>query len=456
MARSQEELSQLLQNPRESLETEIKQWIDPATDDGIGKIARACIALRNNNGGCLVIGIQDDGQPDPAVPNNVREMFHPDIIQGIVGRYSSQQFEVLVEFVSRDGLEYPVICVPGGSQVPVAAKADLKSNDPGKPYVRCNTVYVRTLNSNNTVSSSQARWNDWPDIARHCFNNREADIGSFVRRHLAGIDLGGFLAGLTPQPPTPTLNDRTIEFLTTGLNRARAALAQRKQPIGEFGSFEVAIVIDGQLPPRIADDRFYWMLQASRPRLTGWDFWLDTGRGSKDEFAPYVFNGGWEVAIATKIFNWHIDFWRAEPSGQFYHFRVLEDDLVAGYEIEPRKVLDYAIWIHRVTETLLLASHFAYTLVGSDTPCGIGVACRWTGLAGRHLYSWSEPRRHFWSAGAAVQDSVTTSVVMPMDTAPLALIPFVESLTAPLFAVFGGERFETVVTEQIVRELVNR
>ena len=55
----------------------------------------------------------------------------------------------------------------------------------GKPLVKSNTVYgVRSLHANNTPSTTEATWNDWKDLIERCFDNREADIGRFVQRHL--------------------------------------------------------------------------------------------------------------------------------------------------------------------------------------------------------------------------------------------------------------------------------
>ena len=63
MVLSEDELRDLLDNPRENLGVELKRWIDPNTDEGAAKIAKGCIALRNNNGGLLIIGFKDDGKP---------------------------------------------------------------------------------------------------------------------------------------------------------------------------------------------------------------------------------------------------------------------------------------------------------------------------------------------------------------------------------------------------------
>jgi hypothetical protein len=181
---SQQELNDLLQRPTESLSLEVKQWFDPASDDGTAKIAKGCMALRNQNGGYMVIGFADDGTPDTTnLATDVRAVFHVDIIQRIVGQFSSEPFPVQVQFGERDGTLYPVICVPSGVRVPVVAKRDL--GPPDKRLIKDHAVYVRSLRSNNTVSSSEARRGDWERLRtilcplRDC---QSKSIGSKVGR----------------------------------------------------------------------------------------------------------------------------------------------------------------------------------------------------------------------------------------------------------------------------------
>jgi predicted HTH transcriptional regulator len=184
MVLSEDQLRDLLNAPSETLGVELKRWIDPTIDDGIAKIAKGCIALRNNNGGLLVIGLKDNGEPDEQnAPADVLATFHIDVIQRIVGQFSSEQFSVEVQFGERDGKLYPVISVPSGVRTPVAAKRNC--NSAGKQLIKDHSVYVRSLSSNNTVSSSEARRSDWERLVQICFDNREADIGAFVRRHLS-------------------------------------------------------------------------------------------------------------------------------------------------------------------------------------------------------------------------------------------------------------------------------
>lgn len=144
-----------LARPREGLAVELKQWIDPSTPEGTAKIVRACIALRNSNGGRLIIGFRDDSSPDVGnAPPDPRPSFSVDAIQAIVSRYSAEPFAIDVQFYEVGGQTIPVIAVPPGVRTPVAAKADLRDHS-GKVLVRDHAVYVRSVQSNNVVSSTE-------------------------------------------------------------------------------------------------------------------------------------------------------------------------------------------------------------------------------------------------------------------------------------------------------------
>ncbi len=168
-------------------------------------------------GGYLVIGFDNDTlQPDiEHAPTSVQSAFHFDKIQGLISRFSSEPFEISVEFPKRESQEYPVIIVPPGVRTPVASKSDLLNGD--TKLISTNDVYVRSLQSNNTPSTTKARWKDWSKIVEVCFDNREADIGRFLRRHLSGLDSEivrefamTMMEGMKPQT---SFEDYTKEFL---------------------------------------------------------------------------------------------------------------------------------------------------------------------------------------------------------------------------------------------------
>ena len=209
-------------------------------DEDKAKMAKGCMALRNNNGGFLLIGFDDDGTPDRGnAPSDIRKTFHGDVIQAIVGQFSSESFPVEVQFSELDGVAYPVICVPSGVRTPVAGEK--KPWPKEKPLIKDHAVYVRSLTSNNTVSSSEARRGDWDRLVQICLDNREADIGAFVRRHLTGINLDQLGASFhwdDPYPPSVrersrkrTL-DRGRERFIAGMKHARLRCAAGRFPRG--------------------------------------------------------------------------------------------------------------------------------------------------------------------------------------------------------------------------------
>jgi Schlafen, AlbA_2 len=457
-----QELERLIQNPRESLSTELKQWIDPSTPEGICKIAKACIALRNNNGGCLVIGFDDNGQPDPAVPANIRAAFHSDVIQGIATRFASQPFEVTVEFVERGGVEYPVICVPSGVETPVAAKSDLLNPDNTQPpLVRVNTVYVRSLNSNNTVSSSPARWNDWPQVARSCFDNREADIGSFLRRHLSSVDPRQLRLAMRSLRPARTAGEEAMRLLDYGKGRFEAGIARRQIVLPNFGYRETGVVVDGTVPPQRATEEWRFRMRASAPDHSGWPAWVDLHGAQDEHLRPYVAADGFEALVVElgpgAIFETHVDFWRMDPSGKFYVARAFRDDMARPQgQQQPGTVLDPMLQIGEITEIMAIAQSFARTLGCNEQTTALEFAFRWTGLENRLLAIWSTPGAFIRATGRAAENTKVVQVRLPLETAPASLASYVAAATQPLFNMFGGYEYSAASLAQIVERVLSR
>ena len=110
-----ERTRRLVCDPAESLNVELKAWIDPAISESQGKIHKGVMALRNRNGGCFIRGFKDKSfQSYPNAPSDVRGMFKLDKLQQLVTKHSSEPFEMSSEFVLRSGQEYPVLIIPAG------------------------------------------------------------------------------------------------------------------------------------------------------------------------------------------------------------------------------------------------------------------------------------------------------------------------------------------------------
>jgi len=456
MDTSQERIDTLIAAPSESLNVELKRWIDPTTARGIAKIAIGCIALRNRNGGFLVIGIDDTTMlPDENRPEgDVTQLFHPDRIQQIVSQFASTLFEVKVRFAQRDGLLFPVIAVDEGVRIPVAAKRELL--DAGKHLIRQDAVYFRTLKANGVVSSSAATHGDWTDILDVCFENREADIGRFLRRHLGPHTPMLEELGQPKKQNTPLQRAQTA--LLTGDRKRIAALDSEEfrgsaQRYKELGAWTVALAFDPPLSATDTDRSFMRTIGWANPQYTGWPVWLDAA-SMPAEYQPRKKAGGWETVILNRdnFVAEHAEFQWVHAKGEFYLWRVYQDDLTE--KVEPGTALDFGLLIYRFAEAIAVGLAFAKALNIADAE--LCFAFRADKLSGRVARGWANPERYLPVRGKAYDDAVEGYTVLPADTAVSAIAPYVQQAVAPIAGAFGGPELSAEMVEPFVQRLVSR
>ncbi|MHC2334689.1 hypothetical protein [Bradyrhizobium sp. USDA 4454] len=410
--------------------------------------------MRNQNGGFLIVGLNDRTlQPDVAgKPANSRDTFHVDKIQQIVSRFAHDAFEIEVGYGVRDGIDLPVIAIPPGIQYPVASKADLAGND-GKKLVRFGDVYCRTLNSNGRVSTAVAQPNDWRDIFDRCFDNREADIGAFLRRHLGPSAEKLLTFGTQPRQNAQT---GTLALLDEGRSYFEQASADLKGQAAVFAKngakFEVALVIDPVKQHELPTLTFRHTVSSANPNLTGWPIWLDSSSFADEKLRPVVRDGRWEALIIAMD---HFDFEVFDPNGRFYLLRVLQDDISKNAP-PAGTALDPILTILRVAESIAVGLSFARSLGWSLNETTLGFAFRWTGLAGRQLQPWANPDVLISSWDKTGSEAVVSYVEVPADTPLTAITPAVETVVRNLFVQFGGYQFPTASIEGWVRRLIER
>jgi hypothetical protein len=74
-----DQIRALVARPGESLNVEIKRWLNPSDPTSVAKIIKATFALRNRNGGFLVIGFDSSGLTTRRfrpTPRTSRPMWH--------------------------------------------------------------------------------------------------------------------------------------------------------------------------------------------------------------------------------------------------------------------------------------------------------------------------------------------------------------------------------------------
>lgn len=344
-----------------------------------------------------------------------------------------------------------------GVQVPTVAKKALVG-DGGKRLIIENTIYFRTLSTNGTPSSAAILARDLRALMDVCFDNREADIGRFLRRLVGSSDAASLLQQLVP-PQTPDRPAGARALLDDG--RARFVEAVRTnevegdaEKVKSFLTLEVALVLD---PPRAERPRLGDFLNTSlsaNPRLNGWPMWIDSRNFPEQANRPYMFDQGWNSLVLSRGgFSPHFDFFRLEPRGAFYLWRVMQEDLVG--QADPGSLLDPFLMVYRVAEAVVVGLLMARALEWGDDAVA-RFAFRWTNLKGRTLSAWANPLRFMHAGGTSRTEEVVTEIEVPANTATTAVAPFIEQAMEPLLATFDGYALPSEVYEDLCRRLVER
>ena len=459
-----EELVQKLTG--ESRSVEVKRWIDPTDPKDFAKIVRCLQALRNYNGGNLVIGLDDKTlKPDTNnSPDNIVADFNEDIIQGLVSKYSSEPFDIKLFYPSRDGHQCVVIAVFPGVEVPVAAKKEIIVGD--DKLVSRNDVYYRTLSSNGTVSTAKISYQDWREIIRFCRDNHEADIGRFIKRHLTPETIEGFCSEFSFKTPSLSMDEMVYQLLDDGRKRYDEVILERSRDLPRHGTFEVGLIISGEMPPRNADIDFLYILDRNNPQLSGWPIWIDSSNSDDPENRPNVNNGGWESLIinpANAWFDGTLDFMQKKSNGHFYLLRGLQEDfattdrLRSGRAPEPNTELDFVLSIWGTAEAIAVGKAFAHALGCDPEETQLEFGFRWFGLKNRMLTSWVHPERVLFTHPKAVQDEIICRTTVPLDSSPESISEFTYKVVSDVFALFEGFKINfSVVDDLVLKRLKKR
>ncbi|MET3836154.1 hypothetical protein ABIB58_001495 [Brevundimonas sp. UYEF29] len=443
-----DDLSRLIAEPTESLSLELKRWIDPTAEAGKQKIICAVAALYNHGGGYLVIGIDDKTrQPADSPPSDPRSLFNDDVIQGLVSRHLTPAIPVEVRFVRNGEIDHPVLIIPTGVRTPAVLKKAIGTAPK-------DTVYVRTLHGSGVVSTAPACAADWPVLMQICFDNREADIAGFIRRHLASSDLGALTALLPSAPRADDLAEITVKAMARGRKRYEKAMAQEPVPAAglDWGRFEIAVVADPPQTARPADQTDRRALAGSDPNFGGMALWYD---GTLDQ-RPVFEDGGLECRVIVDSWFDILDFMRFEPAGVFYQNRLLDTDASARQrKAKTQATMEPRLTIQGVGESLAAALIYMTALGWDPSTTTLGVRCRWTGVQGRNLISFTGSPMIF-GENRARDDAVESFTTLPLETASNAVAPFAAKLVAPLLALFNGYVLPGDVAERSVQARLER
>ena len=383
-----EDIQQLVDEPREDLAYEYKDWLDLKSNEHKATLAKAAIALANHGGGFIVLGFAEQGQ---ALESQPRPEAIPEITQDAINeairRYVEPEFHCEMHkcICTVTGVEHPVVIVPGTLTVPVMSKRESQG------VIAPNRCYIRKPGPR---SEEPLKSEEWRTLINRCVRANRDDMLEAIRSIITG--------SVETQPPTPNAVDELRDYCTAAHDRWKELVSNEPDDSASrfpHGYYEMGFALVGAKPANSLAELQDRLSVARRIKLSGWTPFLEL---IKPEMRPYPHEDFIEAWVGRPVQDdWldkgpsHCDFWRASCDGKLYtirgyfedssrnHFNlvhVFEDN--PGNHFNPGCVFYTPLPIQRIGEGLLFASRFAETFEGVDQ---IAIRCRFTGLNGRCL-----------------------------------------------------------------------
>ncbi len=420
-------LQDLLRDPRETLSTEIKNWLDPTDNEHRAHVAKACIALANHGGGHLIIGFTEDGDGYREADDRPDRLdaFNTDWVNETVSRYAEPPFHCDVRHIESPstGGVFPVVTIPGGHRIPIIAKR----SGPGDRVIRQGAPYIRRPGPRSEPPQSAQ---EWQDLMRRCLVNGREEMLDQLRMILAGQPISRLAV--------PAEEDALLRWRDHGVERWREVVegVPPENPAScSHGFCTIGYQLYGEVRPRRGQELID-MLRQAKVRHTGWPEWWVPGRQDID---PYPHGDNIECWIARdgEVFHddpSHADFWHAHPEGRMFLLRGYAEDALD--EIEPGSVFSLTTPVWRVGESLLHTSNVAAILAADDDQAEVEIILQWTGLQGRRLKAIGSTRilMDRWQSN---QDAIETRGRFRAANLPDVLPEAVQELTLPLYESFA-------------------
>lgn len=431
------DLTDLVDFPRETLEIELKRWLDLRDRIVQAKLARHIAALANHGGGWIVFGFCDGGEIDPDRPHEL-SLYSRDTFGSIVSRLLTPAFQCDVQFVqSTAGLLYPVVRVPSHGTAPIGAKADGPHDSKGQPQgLRGGVYYVRKP---GPKSEAALGLEDWQPLIRRCVTfDRDSLIADITRAIQPKVE-----------PPAVAINDRLkawheqSEARWKGIVERASALTWLVDIEKHHCQLSYMIVSDTEVSIPAGDLQAVLEAVNRDVRETVWTGWSMFYPFTRPEIAASVHpefadGSGLDVLESNLIGDGDFeislpDYWRYSVDGRATIIRPYREDRQRSVEARGRAA---GTWLSPETilrETAELVTH-AKVMAERYDGSGVAFRCTWRGLAGREIDDWNG----YWSPGPTARaDQRTTSGCWDLAVLRASWQEVVSQLSCPVLSLFG-------------------
>jgi hypothetical protein len=381
-------LLELLRTPAEDLAFEIKEWLSLSDNTHKAKLAQAMIALANHGGGAVLIGYaeQGDGSFIPAEPRPADlSGYTSDVINEISRAYLNPPVHCDVRHIAHPvtGLLFPVINVPGGHNIPIMAK---RGGPQGQSTLQAGRTYIRRVGPSSEEPQSPEEWRMLLD---RCVRAGREELIDRIRL----IVVGEAFARAEPTSDDELnswIDDSHARWLSLVQELAETHPARFSQ-----GYYRFAYQLRGHFDrPSLRQLRD--ALQAAEVSFSGWSHWPVRGR---EDLGPAPIDDAIECFLgrrqdAATVGPDRLDYWRVSIEGKAYSIRGFNED--SHPDLGPPGIgLDITTPTRRLADALTHASNLAQQLRIQTGQIDFDLLL--SGLAGRRLVSWGNPRRVIWN-----------------------------------------------------------
>jgi hypothetical protein len=440
------DLQELLNRPRETLDIEIKGWLNLNEPNQRADLAKAIIAVGNHGGGFVVIGLDEDdaGQFSPGVnrPPDLSSISQDDI-QNAIQKYLEPPIQCRVEHVNHPGSHglFPIVVVPGGHRTPIKAKA---GSPDGK--LIAHRIYVRRP---GPKSEEPQNASEWDALFERCIRARRDELLDGIRDLLAG-------SAPKAKPVPPTRRDNLRSFIKVAIERWENKVSNTPEDSTvrlKSGYYDASFAIDGEIQ-RLELPQLAQTIQRSIRNHSGWPPFAYL---SNEPFRPRPVDGAveaWFGPDKNMRFDGpaYSDFWRISPEGLFFIRRGYNEDGGLN-KVAPGTTFDINTATNRIAETIMEVYYIASNMGTSDG--SLLAEFKWTGLSGRRLVSFGNPSRLWFDDQRKIeQDKFEISKEIDIARIPDSLPEITWEILHPLYQMFDFWTLPKRLVEEETRALL--
>ena len=442
-----EDIQQLVDEPREDLAYEYKDWLDLISNEHKATLAKAAIALSNHGGGFIVLGFAEQGQTleSQPRPETIPEITQ-DAINEAIRRYAEPEFHCEMHkcICTVTGVEHPVVVVPSSLAVPVMSKRECKGT------IAQNRYYIRKPGPR---SEEPLKSEEWRTLINRCVRTNRDDMLEAIRSIITG--------SVETQSPMPNALDELRDYCTAANDRWEALVSNEPDDAASRfpqGYYEMGFALVGAKPANSLAELQDRLDVARQIKLSGWTPFLALRVPGHDPYPHEDFVEAW-VGRSVQD-DWmtndpsHSDFWRVSRDGKLYTIRGYSEDnprnhFASGLMNNNGPVFYIPLPILRIGEGLLFASRFAETFEEVDQ---IAIRCRFTGLNDRCL-------AHEYNNYSSYYISRTNEVVLTgqatLQQVQDNLAEIIHPLLSKLYDYFNFFSLQFNLVSEVLKELRN-